>query len=242
MGNLLHLAVMFGCKSLLEALLTHNINVNACNADGNTPLHLAAKLGRQDIVDCLLEMDGIDDTIVNEDGYTALEVAKTRQIANTIEYLRKLYISKQTKQMFDIIAHREVSLLKKVFESQRNRNLLDLNSQDPHGNTILHLAAKRDSMEGVQLCLELGVDPFAKNGKGKLALELTKDDKIKHLLREAPMTRSRELPIGKTEVKMDGTLLKWTNYAGGYKKRWFVLEEGFYFAYFRNYFVLQKSI
>lgn len=85
MGNLLHLAVLFGCKSLFEALLTLNINVNDTNADGNTPLHLAAKLGRQDIVDALLEMDGIDDTVVNEDGKTALDLAKTKQIANTIE-------------------------------------------------------------------------------------------------------------------------------------------------------------
>lgn len=128
--------------------------------------------------------------------------------------------------MFDIVSHKDVELLRNLFESRRNRTLLDINSQDPHGNTILHLAAKRDSIDAVNICLELGVDPFVKNGKGKLAMELAKDDRIKHLLRDAPMTRSKELPVGKSEIKMEGILLKWTNYAGGYKKRWFVLEDG----------------
>ena len=33
-------------------------------------------------------------------------------------------------------------------------------------------------------------------------------------------------PTNATTVKMQGVLYKWTNYASGYKKRWFVLEDG----------------
>lgn len=84
-GNLLHLAVSFGSKTLFEALVRLGININAQNCDGNTPLHLAAKLGRQEIVDVLLSVDGIDDTIINVEGKTAIELSKTKQISSTIE-------------------------------------------------------------------------------------------------------------------------------------------------------------
>lgn len=149
-----------------------------------------------------------------------------------------MHILKQTKEMFEVASHGNNESLRKIFENKRNQNLLDVNSQDPHGNTILHHAAKRDNFEAVSLCLELGVDPFVKNEKGKIAMELTKDDRVKNLLKEAPMTRSRELPLGKNEIRMEGILLKWTNYATGYKKRWFVLEDGNYFSYSRNFIVL----
>jgi hypothetical protein len=40
----------------------------------------------------------------------------------------------------------------------------------------------------------------------------------------APMIRDEGLLSSKT--RMDGYLNKWTNYAEGYKRRWFVLEDG----------------
>lgn len=39
------------------------------------------------------------------------------------------------------------------------------------------------------------------------------------------MIRSKEIPSGLNE-KIEGYLQKWTNYAGGYRRRWFVLESG----------------
>jgi len=39
------------------------------------------------------------------------------------------------------------------------------------------------------------------------------------------MIRSKEIPSGEDE-RIEGYLQKWTNYAGGYRRRWFVLESG----------------
>jgi ankyrin repeat protein len=94
MGNLLHFAVSFGSKTTFQALLELGLDLNCQNADGNTPLHLAARLGRQEMVDCILSHPSVDDTLLNKDGKTGLDLSKTRQISSTIEC--KLHLNRQT--------------------------------------------------------------------------------------------------------------------------------------------------
>jgi ankyrin repeat protein len=52
---------------------------------GVTPLHLAASLGRLDVVKLLLEQDDIDDSLRDIHGKTCKEVAKTKEVARVIE-------------------------------------------------------------------------------------------------------------------------------------------------------------
>ena len=42
LGNLLHFAAAFGGKTLCQALIAGGVDVNATDAEGNTPLHKAA--------------------------------------------------------------------------------------------------------------------------------------------------------------------------------------------------------
>jgi len=46
------------------------------------------------------------------------------------------------------------------------------------------LAAKGENEEIVKICLKVGVDPFMKNKKGKIAMEITKKQSIRDLLKQ----------------------------------------------------------
>lgn len=52
---------------------------------GTTALHLAASLPRLDVVNLLLEQDGIDDTLRDAQGRTCLEVAKGKEVQRAIK-------------------------------------------------------------------------------------------------------------------------------------------------------------
>ena len=68
-------------------LLSHRaISPNGVHpvGSGTTPLHLAASLGRVDIVTLLLEQDGIDDALRDRDGKTCKDVAVGKEVARAI--------------------------------------------------------------------------------------------------------------------------------------------------------------
>ena len=52
---------------------------------GTTALHLAASLPRLDVVNVLLEQDGIDDTLRDAQGRTCLDVAKGKDVTRAIK-------------------------------------------------------------------------------------------------------------------------------------------------------------
>ncbi|KAK7525719.1 uncharacterized protein IWZ02DRAFT_374173 [Phyllosticta citriasiana] len=117
------------------------------------------------------------------------------------------------------------------------------------GGTLLHEAARKKDMQLIQLLLLNGADPFRRDRKGKLPQDVTKDDKTKAILKKSPAAAAAqrgiqektilggavaasgvaaaEVALGAKEGReMKGYLKKWTNYTGGYKLRWFVLEDG----------------
>lgn len=85
-GNLLHITASFGSVGLLKKLIEQSgLNVNAQTDQGSTPLHVAARQNRVDVVEFLMALDEIDDTIRDLEGRTPLECAKSRQVRNVIE-------------------------------------------------------------------------------------------------------------------------------------------------------------
>ena len=226
-GNLLHIVTLFGPATFVPKLVADGIDVNEQNIDGDTALHIAARSGRSSIIDALLVCKDIDDSILNNAELTPYQVAKTRQIATVIEYSRSLYITRKTKEMHELVAAGNETGLRNLFSSHRNKVVLNIDTPDVHGDTVLHASAKNDNLQMIQCCLDLGADAYLKNKKGKLPIELTKDEEIKTVLKSAPMIASKETGgILSTKTRLEGYLNKWTNYAEGYKKRWFALEEG----------------
>ncbi|BGP16866.1 hypothetical protein JCM10213_007313 [Rhodosporidiobolus nylandii] len=123
---------------------------------------------------------------------------------------------------------------------------LDFGLQDPvSGTTVLHEAVRRKDLGIIKLVLSRGGDVLARDRKGKLPVDLAKDDRIKSVLAAAANSEGKALraasgaqahgagqagetaPLqGAKPAPMKGYLSKWTNMAKGYKSRWFVLDNG----------------
>ena len=82
-------AVMEGeLEKMKEALAAHPEHLNTAYApNGNMPLHVAALNGYTDIVRLLLEQEGIDTTRTNNDGKTALDLAREKGFAEIVQLL-----------------------------------------------------------------------------------------------------------------------------------------------------------
>ncbi|KAK4054159.1 hypothetical protein OIV83_001185 [Microbotryomycetes sp. JL201] len=110
------------------------------------------------------------------------------------------------------------------------------------GTTLLHEAVRRKDLGLIKLAIARGADVVARDKKGKLPIDLAKDDRIKTVLRQAAADEGRALkqssaesgaPILGQPPAMKGYLSKWTNVARGYRSRWFVLDNGV-LSYYRT--------
>lgn len=79
----------FYCAGDTIALLLSNRSVSPNSVhppgSGQTALHLAASLARSDVVNLLLDQDGIDDTLRDNQGRTCLTVAKGKETIGAIK-------------------------------------------------------------------------------------------------------------------------------------------------------------
>ncbi|KAJ3162096.1 hypothetical protein HDU86_005794 [Geranomyces michiganensis] len=80
----LHWACRGGHAAVVQLLLERKPAVNSQNKLGDTPLHLAAWGGHAAVLSMLLSQAGIDTRLRNNDGKTALELAKTDEAAATL--------------------------------------------------------------------------------------------------------------------------------------------------------------
>ncbi|GJN91163.1 hypothetical protein Rhopal_004181-T1 [Rhodotorula paludigena] len=133
----------------------------------------------------------------------------------------------------------------------------DFALRDPNsGTTVLHEAVRRKDLGLIKLVLARGGDVLARDKRGKLPVDLAKDERIRSVLRHAANSEGQALQAaGATALPtpgagaapgqagqgapakapaMKGYLSKWTSVAkGGYKSRWFVLENG-NLSYYRS--------
>ncbi|KAI5289894.1 hypothetical protein KEM54_002962 [Ascosphaera aggregata] len=158
----------------------------------------------------------------------------------------------KVKEIQALVAVGDYDQLEQLLMEPRVERVLDLNSPELvsdsvtliSGGTLLHEASRKRDTKLIQLLLMHGADPFQRDRKGKLPQDVTKDDKTRAILKRSPAAvmaqektmlgnvnastgqSSDGMPGGKESREMKGYLKKWTNYTGGYKLRWFVLEDG----------------
>ena len=84
-------AVMSNDISALQKLLPTNELNRSFVGTGNTPLHVAALNGYTDIVRLLLEQPGIDTTRTNNNGKTALDLAREKGFEEITQLLENRY-------------------------------------------------------------------------------------------------------------------------------------------------------
>ena len=260
--TILHLAVQCAEPEVFEYVLSQaepGMDINESDRDGNTPLHLAAQLRRSALVRDLLNQPTINDSLLNNRGDTALDVAGTAEIFQQLQLARSIFIDQKDQEIKDLVSRSDYKALEKLLEQPRVVGILDVNSPDlvtdrltaQTGGTLLHEGARVRDAKLVQILLMHGADPFLRDRKGKLPQDVTKDDRMRAILKRSPAavmaqrgiqerailgnstgqglgntSRGESHLAAKDTREMRGYLKKWTNYTGGYKLRWFVLEDG----------------
>ena len=231
-------------------------DVNSRDKEGNTPLHLAAQLGRTPIVKQLLQHPDVNESVANHQGRTPIDVARTPEIFQELQLARSLFIDSVVRRVHRFVAHNEHRKLEDLLVDPRVENVLDVNALElvtdgetmATGGTLLHEGARKRDISLIQILLMHGADPFRRDRKGRLPQDVTKDDRTRGILKKSPAAAVAQRGIqekailggspsqktaagasieaGKEGREMKGYLKKWTNYTGGYKLRWFVLEDG----------------
>ena len=258
--TILHLAIQCADPSVVEQILSvakatpgASIDINARDRDGNTPLHLASMLGRPTTVRLLLDQPDVNDSLLNYQSRSALDLAKTPDIFQQLQLSRSLFVDATVKEIQKLVSKQNYDQLQTVLEDSRVEIVLDVNggelATDPStiesGGTLLHEAARKRDITLIQLLLMHGADPFRRDRRGKLPQDVTKDDRTRSILKKSPAAAAAQrgiqekailgsgsaqtlesAPGGKDAREMKGYLKKWTNYTSGYKLRWFVLEDG----------------
>lgn len=194
--TILHLALQCAEPQVVEFVLSsgEDLDINARDREGNTPLHLAAQLGRVPLVRDLLNRPSVNDAIVNYRGQTALDVARTPEIFQQLQLARSLFIDSKTQEIQSLIAKRDYDSLENLLEEPRAEGILDVNSLDlvtdrttsQSGGTLLHEGARNKDVQLIELLLTHGADPFRRDKKGKLPQDVTKDDKTRAMLKKSP--------------------------------------------------------
>ncbi|KAF2396010.1 hypothetical protein EJ06DRAFT_500898, partial [Trichodelitschia bisporula] len=262
--TILHLAIQCAELPVIEYVLSTIVasadppaGLNARDRDGNTPLHVAAKLGRAPVVRLLLDQDGVNDSLTNYAGQTPLDQAYTPEISQALQLARSLFIDDNVKRIHELVAAGDHTGLERVLKDPRVQTTVDVNGGElateavtvETGGTLLHEAARRRDMKLIQVLLLNGADPFRRDRKGKLPQDVTKDDRTRAILKKSPAAAEARQGIQEKTIlgaspakvapgvadpllsnkegrEMKGYLKKWTNYTGGWKLRWFVLEDG----------------
>ncbi|PQE07160.1 hypothetical protein CJF31_00004803 [Rutstroemia sp. NJR-2017a BVV2] len=195
--TILHLSIQCAEQPVIEYVISDGagtIDINARDRDGNTPLHLAASLGRGTIVRLLLEQPGINDSIANYSGRLPLDLARTPDIFQQLQLSRSIFVDAKVKQIQELVAQGDYKTLSEVLEESRVKTVLDINggefASDPttvqSGGTLLHEAARKKNTQLIQVLLLHGADPFRRDRKGKLPQDVTKDDTTRAMLKKSP--------------------------------------------------------
>ncbi|TPX42136.1 hypothetical protein SeLEV6574_g05746 [Synchytrium endobioticum] len=257
-GSPLHLAVSLSSKPVIDRLVSeyccnnhtgYAIDaapsdwVNLVNSEGETPVHLAARLGRADVIGTLLTIAAVDETKRDHQGRTPEESAKSLKVLQVLQSHRMLFCQEIVTRLTRIAELPDAQAVLKLFAPQTRAysylkaGWIDING--PLGpedeQSLLHIAARIDDMQLVEWCSRNGADPKVKDKRGKTPADVAGREakaRLKHAICQAPIlaaslaqatSSGKPLPHAGPPI-LRGTLAKWTNYASGYKTRYFVLE------------------
>lgn len=239
-NDILIFAVQVGPLSMVKYIVENNLidDINCQDNDGNTALHLAASSNRTDVIKYLMQLPGINDCLYNKENKQPIHYTTNIETAQLMDYLRTKHIEKIASELRYGFETKNYELLEKLLTNPRDKELLDINGTDPvTHDTILIEFVKKNDYEMVKFILEHGGDPFRRNLAGKLPSECTTDLAMKKLIESSFLEQNI---MDTTSHPQEGSptfrgfLKKWTNFAGGYKLRWFVLDNQAVLSYYKS--------
>ncbi|KAI3688006.1 hypothetical protein L1987_81712 [Smallanthus sonchifolius] len=155
----LHLAVEERRRDCARLLLTSGAQFDICNSSaGETPLHIAAALGDENMVKLLIQM-GANKNIQNRDRKTAYDVA--------VEHGHtRLFDALGLADTLSVAATKgDIRTIKRLLEDG-----VTINGLDQHGWTVLHRASFKGRADIVQILVNKGIDIDARDEDGYTAL------------------------------------------------------------------------
>jgi oxysterol-binding protein 1 len=194
--TILHLAIQCAEPQVVDFVISNgeDIDINALDREGNTPLHQAAQLGRFPIVKQLLEQPQINDAIPNHQGRTAIDLARTPEIFQQLQLARSIFVDQKIREAHMLVAQNDYKKLEELLIEPRVEGCLDVNALElatdqitiQGGGTLLHEAARKKDIQLAQVLLMHGADPFRRDRKGRLPQDVTKDDRTRGILKKSP--------------------------------------------------------
>ena len=171
----LHIACQTGNGTIVQMIADRNNSIALLtmkNNEGNTPLHLACREGKLDIVNIILntyyKYSGQYE--VNYNGYTPLQLAIVNNHYQIISTLLQVMNPKQDKNgrmiLRDACKNTDIQLLQCLVRSSYRI------MKNAHGDTLLHIACKINSISLCEVLFEACCDVNIKNKHGDTPLHV----------------------------------------------------------------------
>lgn len=166
-------------RSVAVALIEKGADVNFQNKDGQTALHIAAKVGAYDLVGPLMS-HGANPYIEDRNGMPAF--TKKDQMAfesamqrDSLQLLDVVARYGQEEKNFKLTLGQESADAMQQLLGEAKALIakgVNINQQDSDGNTALHIAAQTDSVAMVKVLMDGGIDYGVLNKQGQTAREI----------------------------------------------------------------------
>jgi ankyrin repeat protein len=172
------------CASVRWLVNSHSVNLEKPNNQGNTALLLAIECGSMLMVAELINL-GAKINVQNNLQYSPIALALLKEKQSILNLL----ITEEQQQLSPLhlaVELDDVVLFKILLDKKH-----DIDSQDPNGNTLLHLAAGLGNHQMIRLLLAANADYKIKNNKRETPSRLAENksdfataDLIRHTMQQ----------------------------------------------------------